>query len=84
MSEYQYIPASGTLTTLGASSPGASPVFSGAITPNITNTSKTHNWVVLTSIGALSTFSVGSDGSLSALSSGQYTIQEQPSAIFIK
>lgn len=83
VSGYQYTHASGTLTALGTTSSGGSSVFSGAITPNINNLSNTHTWVVVTSTGALPTFSAASDGSLAA-SSGQNSITGQPSAILIK
>ncbi len=85
ISEYQYSSvANGTLTPLGATAPTSSALLSAAITTNLNNTSSTHNWVLATSNGALSAFSVGSDGILNAGSSGQFTIQGQPSAIVVR
>ena len=77
VSEYQYIPATGTLTAVGATAAGASSVFSGAITPNTDNFSNNHSWVVLTSSGALPTASVGADGSLAA-GSASFRLQDSP------
>jgi 6-phosphogluconolactonase (cycloisomerase 2 family) len=85
VSEYQYSPATGVLTSLATGSGGAS-VFSGGITSNIANTTNTFNWVVLTNNGAssLSTFRVEVTGRLTALTSGQFAVQGQPSAILLR
>jgi DNA-binding beta-propeller fold protein YncE len=86
VSEYKYVPASGELTFLANGSGGTS-VFSGAITANVANTTKTFNWVVLTNNGAssLSIFRVAAaNGELIAPASGQYTVQGQPSAILLR
>ena len=82
-SEYQYIPASGTLAALGTISTGASSLVSGAITTNNDPLSKTTNWIVGAAPGTLPNFKVGSDGSLTA-SSNPVTVAGQPSAILIK
>ena len=85
VSEYQYSPATGVLTPLATGSGGAS-VFSGGITANIANDSNTFNWVVLTNNGSsnLSTFQVAVTGKLIALTSGQFAVQGQPSAILLR
>ena len=85
VSEYQYSPATGVLTPLATGSGGAS-VFSGGITANIANNSTTFNWVVLTNNGSssLSTFQVAVTGKLIALTSGQFAVQGQPSAILLR
>jgi 6-phosphogluconolactonase (cycloisomerase 2 family) len=85
VSEYQYSPATGVLTSLATGSGGAS-VFSGGITSNIANTTKTFNWVVLTNNGAssLSVFRVEATGRLTALTSGSFAVQGQPSAILLR
>jgi len=84
VSEYQYSPATGVLTPLATGSGGAS-VFSGGITANIANNLTTFNWVVLTNNGSsnLSTFQVAVTGRLIALTSGQFAVQGQPSAILL-
>lgn len=84
VSEYQYSPATGVLTPLATGSGGAS-VFSGGITANIANNSTTFNWVVLTNNGSsnLSAFQVAATGKLIALTSGQFAVQGQPSAILL-
>lgn len=85
VSEYQYSPATGALTSLAEGSGGAS-VFAGGITQNVSNTTSTFNWVVLTNNGAssLSVFRVTVTGKLIGLSSGPYQIQGQPSAILLR
>ncbi|HKW19385.1 MAG TPA: beta-propeller fold lactonase family protein [Terriglobales bacterium] len=85
VSEYQYSPVTGALTTLASGSGGAS-VFAGAITQNVSNTTSTSNWVVVTNNGAssLSVFRVAVTGKLIGLSSGPYQIQGQPSAILLR
>jgi 6-phosphogluconolactonase len=85
ISEYQYSPATGVLTSLATGSGGAS-VFSGGITQNVSNTTSTFNWVVLTNNGAssLSVFRVPITGKLIGLSSGPYQVQGQPSAILLR
>lgn len=85
VSEYQYSPATGVLTPLGAGSGGAS-VFSGGITANIANTTTTFNWIVLTNNGSssISPFKVAVTGRLTAPNSGQYAVQGQPSAILLR
>jgi 6-phosphogluconolactonase (cycloisomerase 2 family) len=84
ISEYHYDTASGALSVLGMASLTGTSTSSGGITPNVSNGLNSANWIVLTSPGALSTLRVGSDGRLTALSSGPYSIQGQPSAILIK
>jgi len=85
VSEYQYSPATGVLSPLGAGSGGAS-VFSGGITANIANNTTTFNWIVLTNNGSssLSPFKVAVTGRLTAPNSGQFAVQGQPSAILLK
>jgi 6-phosphogluconolactonase (cycloisomerase 2 family) len=85
VSEYSYSPATGVLTPLGTGSGGAS-VFSGGISANAANNTNTFNWVVLTNNGAssLSIFHVAATGKLIGLSSGQYAVQGQPSAIMLR
>jgi 6-phosphogluconolactonase len=85
VSEYQYSPATGVLTSLATGSGGAS-VFSGGITSNIANNTSTFNWVVLTNNGSssLSPFQVATTGKLIAPTSGQYAVQGQPSAILLR
>ncbi|MBO0910318.1 MAG: beta-propeller fold lactonase family protein [Acidobacteria bacterium] len=86
VSEFQYVPATGALTFLTTASSGAS-VFSGAITANVSNTTKTFNWVVLTNNGAssLSIFRVAAlSGKLIAPTVGQYAVAGQPSAILLR
>ena len=86
VSEYKYVPATGALTFLTNGSGGTS-VFSGGITANVSNTANLFNWVVLTNNGgsSLSIFRVAAaSGELIALTTGQYTVQGQPSAILLK
>jgi 6-phosphogluconolactonase len=85
VSAYQYSPSTGVLSLLATSSGGAS-VFSGGITSNIANTTSTFNWIVVTNNGSssLSTFQVAVTGRLTALTSGQYAVQGQPSAILLR
>jgi DNA-binding beta-propeller fold protein YncE len=85
ISQYQYSPATGVLTSLATGS-GAASVFAGAITQNVSNTTSTFNWVVLTNNGAssLSVFRVAITGKLIGLSSGPYQVQGQPSAILLR
>jgi 6-phosphogluconolactonase (cycloisomerase 2 family) len=85
VSEYSYSPATGVLSSIGTGSGGAS-VFSGAISANIANNTNTFNWVVVTNNGAssLSIFHVAAAGKLIGLSSGQYSVQGQPSAILLR
>jgi len=85
ISAYQYSPATGVLTSLSTASGGPS-VFSGGITENIANNATTFNWVVLTNTGgpSLSVFQVAVTGKLIALSSGQFAVQGQPSAILLR
>jgi 6-phosphogluconolactonase len=85
VSEYQYSPATGVLTPLASSSGGAS-VFSGGITSNIADNSKTFNWVAVTNNGSssLSVFQVVATGKLITPNSGQYAVQGQPSAILLR
>jgi hypothetical protein len=73
------------LSSIGTGSGGAS-VFSGAISANIANNTNTFNWVVVTNNGAssLSIFHVAAAGKLIGLSSGQYSVQGQPSAILLR
>ncbi len=80
ISEFQFASSTGTLTPLGATSPGASQILSAAITSNVASTSQ--NWVVLTSVGTASVFSIGSDGSLTT--SGQASVSVKPSAMLIQ
>jgi 6-phosphogluconolactonase (cycloisomerase 2 family) len=82
---YQYSPATGVLSFLGAGSGGTS-VFSGGITANVANQTTTFNWIALSNTGAstLSVFRVAITGRLIALSSGQYALQGQPSAILMR
>lgn len=80
VSEYQYQSATGVLTPIGAVNAGNS-ALSAAITNNLG--SGTNNWVVVASSGALSPFSIGSDGSLTA-GSGQTSVPGQPTAILIQ
>jgi 6-phosphogluconolactonase (cycloisomerase 2 family) len=84
-SAYQYSPATGALSLLGSGSGGAA-VFSGGITANTANTTTTFNWVVLTNNGnsSLSIFRVAVTGKLIGLTSGQYAVQGQPSAILLR
>lgn len=85
VSEYQYSPATGVLTPLGATVSGGASVFSGGITANIANNSTTFNWIVITNNGSssVSPFKVPATGKLIALSSGQFAVQGQPSAILL-
>jgi 6-phosphogluconolactonase (cycloisomerase 2 family) len=86
VSEFSYNPASGALTLLGTGSCGDS-AFAGGITSNVSNTTSTFNWVAVTNnAGAsLSVFRVAAaNGKLNALSSGQYAVQGQPSAILLR
>lgn len=85
VSEYQYSPATGVLTPLGATVSGGASVFSGGITANLANNSTTFNWIVITNNGSssVSPFKVPATGKLIALSSGQFAIQGQPSAILL-
>ncbi len=85
VSAYQYSPATGVLTSLGNGSGGAS-VFSGGITQNVANSSSTFNWVVVTNNGSstLSAFKIAATGHLVGLTSGQYSVQGQPSAILLR
>ena len=86
ISEYTYKPASGALTALGSASCGTS-AFAGSITSNVSNTTTTSNWMAVSNNGAasLSVFRVAAtDGKLNALSSGQYSVQGQPSAILMR
>jgi DNA-binding beta-propeller fold protein YncE len=75
ISEYQYAPFTGALAPIGVTSASSTPLLFGAITPG---------WVVAASNGALSSYQIGSDGTLTAPASGQGTIQGQPSAILIR
>jgi 6-phosphogluconolactonase len=85
VSEYQYSPATGALTSLASGSAGAS-AFAGAITQNVSNTTSTFNWVAVTNNGAssVSVFRVAITGKLLGLSSGPYQLQGQPSAILLR
>jgi 6-phosphogluconolactonase (cycloisomerase 2 family) len=85
VSAYSYSPATGVLSLLGTGSGGAS-VFAGGITANVSNTSSTSNWLVVTNNGAssLSIFRIAVTGKLVGLSSGQYAVQGQPSAILLR
>jgi len=85
-SEYQYSPATGVLTPLGATGSGSASVFSGGITSNIADNSTTFNWIILTNNGAssLSVFKVGATGKLTGLGSGPFAVQGQPSAILVR
>lgn len=85
ISAFQYSPATGALSSLGTGSGGAS-VYSGGITANTANTTSTFNWVVLTNNGnsSLSIFRVAITGKLIGLTSGQYAVQGQPSAILLR
>jgi hypothetical protein len=79
---YQYDSTKGSLTS--ASSVNlSSPAISGAITSTVTSRASSHNWVVLTDSSGLSSFSIGSDGTLSP-ASGQTSLAGQPSAILIE
>jgi DNA-binding beta-propeller fold protein YncE len=80
ISGYQYTSATGAITALGVASPTGGSVLSGAITPNL---GSTHNWVVLGGSGVLSTFGIGSDGTLTAVGSGQ-TVPAQSSALLVQ
>lgn len=83
ISAFQYTPSTGALAPSGTTTASGTSVFSdGAITPNASNSSNARNWLVVTGAGTLSTFGTGSDGSLSAGSSGQFS--GQPSAILIR
>ena len=86
VSEYQYSPATGVLSPLGATVSSGASVFSGGITANIANNSTTFNWIVLTNNGSssVSPFKVPATGKLIALSSGQFAVQGQPSAILLR
>jgi DNA-binding beta-propeller fold protein YncE len=75
ISEYQYAPFTGALTPIGVTNASSTPLLLGAITPGA---------VVAASNGALSSYTIGSDGTLAAPASGQLTIQGQPSAILIR
>jgi 6-phosphogluconolactonase len=83
---FQYSPATGALTSLGASASGGASVFSGGITANVANNSNLFNWVVITNNGAssVSAFRVAATGRLVALSSGPFAVQGQPSAILLR
>ncbi|MBO0911244.1 MAG: beta-propeller fold lactonase family protein [Acidobacteria bacterium] len=85
VSAYQYSPVTGALSSIGRAAGGAS-VFSGGITANISNSTNTFNWVVLTNNGAsnLSIFRVSIAGQLIGLSSGVFPVQGQPSAILLR
>jgi 6-phosphogluconolactonase (cycloisomerase 2 family) len=86
VSEYKYVPATGSLTFLTNGSSGTN-AFSGAITANVYNTEKIFNWVVLTNIGAssLSVFRVAAaTGELIAPPTGFFATQGQPAAILLK
>jgi 6-phosphogluconolactonase (cycloisomerase 2 family) len=85
VSEYQYSPATGALTPLGATVSGGASVFSGGITANLANNSTTFNWIVITNNGSssVSPFKVPATGKLIALTSGQFAVQGQPSAILL-
>jgi len=86
VSEYQYSPATGVLTPLGATVSGGTSVFSGGITANLANNSTTFNWIVITNNGSssVSPFKVPATGKLIALTSGQFAVQGQPSAILLR
>lgn len=81
--QFAYSPVAGALTALSpaADSTGASP-FSGAITANISNS----NWVLVTNAGAssVSVFRVSGAGRLSALSTGPFAVNGQPTAILAR
>lgn len=86
VSEYTYKPSTGALTSLGSASCGNS-AFAASITSNASNTTSTSNWMAVTNNGAasLSVFRVAAaDGKLNALTSGQYSVQGQPSAILLR
>ena len=81
ISEYQYSPVTGGLTSLGATTPSSTPLVAGAITTNIG--SNTSSWVVVTTTATLDAFAIGSNGTLNP-STGQVTIPGQPSAVGIR
>jgi len=83
ISEYQYSRVSGGLTILGATTPGSTQLSAATVTPSISVSSTTSNWILITSNGALSALSTGADGSLTPVSAGQVTIQGQPSALLV-
>ncbi len=85
VSEYLYSPATGVLSSLGSGSGGAS-VFSGGITSNLADNSKTFNWVVVSNNGSssLSVFRVAANGKLVGLTSGPFSVPGQPSAILLR
>lgn len=76
----EFAPSTGTLTPLDATSPSTSQILSAAITTNVASNSQ--NWVVVTSVGTASVFSIGSKGSLTA--SGHGSISGHPSAILMQ
>jgi 6-phosphogluconolactonase (cycloisomerase 2 family) len=83
VSEYTYSPATGALTSMGATGSTAAQPFSGGITANTSNT----NWVYVTNNNAssLSAFStVGAAGKLVPLASGAIAMAGQPSAILVR
>ncbi|HUK47170.1 MAG TPA: beta-propeller fold lactonase family protein [Terriglobales bacterium] len=82
---YQYSPATGALSFLGTG-PGGTAVFSGGITGNVANQTTSFNWIGLsnTGVSTLSIFRVAITGKLLPLSSGQYALQGQPSAILMR
>lgn len=86
VSEYSYSPATGVLTSLGATGSGGASVFAGGITTNAANNLNLFNWVAVTNNGAssLSIFQVAASGRLIGLSSGQFALQGQPSAILLR
>jgi 6-phosphogluconolactonase (cycloisomerase 2 family) len=86
VSGFQYSPATGALTSLGVAVSGGASVFSGGITANVADNSKTFNWVVVSNNGAssVSAFRVNATGRLVALTSGPFAVQGQPSAILLR
>jgi 6-phosphogluconolactonase len=83
ISEYHYSPVSGALTLLGSTMPNGTQISAASLTPSISLTSATSNWILITTDGALSALSIGSDGSLTPVNSAQVTIQGQPSALVV-
>jgi DNA-binding beta-propeller fold protein YncE len=83
ISEYQYSAINGSLTPLGATTPSSSQISAVTLAASITANSGSSNWILATSNGAISAFSIGSDGSLTSVDAGQATIQGQPSALLV-
>jgi DNA-binding beta-propeller fold protein YncE len=83
ISEYQYSPLSDALTLLGATTPNSTQISAAVMTPTISTNSGPSNWILIASNGSLSILGIGSDGLLTPLSSGQATIQGQPSALLV-